>query len=284
MDGESIIPLLRGETPKPRTLFWHFPNYTNQGGRPAGAVIDGQWKLVEQYEDGRRELYNLKEDVTESNDVSSVESERVKAMGDQLHDWLTRVGAQIPVKNPDFEPKKHAELYVTQDPSKLKPEATAAATEPKWKAWRTAMNDAVKGNKPKVTPATGDIRLQAKDARVHGEKLRYEPPSNKNVLGYWTNPQDWADWEFEVKTAGEYEVEVQQGCGKGNGGAEVDVVVDEQKLSFKVVDTGHFQHMIQITIGKVKLQPGKHQLAIRPRNKPGVAVMDVRRVVLRPVE
>ena len=144
------------------------------------------------------------------------------------------------------------------------------------------MNAAVKGRKPAVTPATGDIRLHASDARIHGQTLRYEPQPNKNVLGYWTNPDDWADWEFDVATPGAYEVEIQQGCGAGSGGAEVAVEIDGQTLKFTVQDTGHFQNMITRTIGQVNLTPGKHNLAVKPQTKPGAAVMDLRRIVLRP--
>ena len=100
------------------------------------------------------------------------------------------------------------------------------------------MNVAVKGRKPAVTPAKGDIRLQARDARVHAQSMRYEPQPNKNVLGFWTNAADWADWEFEVPVPGVYEVEVQQGCGKGSGGAEVAVEIDGQTLSFTVQGYG----------------------------------------------
>ena len=46
-----------------RTFFWHFPHYTNQGSRPAGAVRDGRWKLVEHYDDGQVELFDLDADV-----------------------------------------------------------------------------------------------------------------------------------------------------------------------------------------------------------------------------
>ncbi len=141
---------------------------------------------------------------------------------------------------------------------------------------------AVKDRKPHVTPANGDIRLHAKDARVHAQSMRYEPQPNKNVLGFWTNTADWADWEFEIATPGTYEVEIQQGCGKGNGGAEVAVEIGHQTLTFTVQDTGHFQNMIQRIIGQVELTVGRHQLAVKPRTKPGAAVMDLRRVVLRP--
>jgi hypothetical protein len=171
-------------------------------------------------------------------------------------------------------------LYIDQDPSQLVAEVTSAATEPTWKAWREAMNAAIKGRKPVVTPATGDIRLHAKDARVHGTTLRYEPQPNKNVLGFWTNPADWADWEFDVATAGSYEIEIQQGCGKGSGGAEVAIEVGGQTFKFTVLETGHFQHTILRTIGQLQLEAGKHTLAVKPQTKPGAAVMDLRRVVL----
>ncbi|MFN9916984.1 MAG: hypothetical protein ACK53L_30625, partial [Pirellulaceae bacterium] len=105
-----------------------------------------------------------------------------------------------------FDPKLHRLLYAEHDPSRLVPAATAALTEPAWSGWRKAMNAAIQGATRRVTPATGDIRLQARDAAVHGTKLRYEPPSNKNVLGFWTEPQDWAAWEFEVEQGGSYEV------------------------------------------------------------------------------
>jgi hypothetical protein len=149
------------------------------------------------------------------------------------------------------------------------------------------MNAAVKGRTASVTPAQGDIRLQARDARVHGETLRYEPQPNKNVLGCWTKPADWADWEFEVVTPGRYEVEIQQGCGAKSGGAEVVVEISGESgtttLPFTVQETGHFQQMILKMIGEVQLAAGRYTLAVKPRTKPGVAVMDLRRVVLRPV-
>lgn len=284
LDGVSLVKLLRGGELPARPLFWHFPNYTNQGGRPAGAIRDGDWKLVEQFEDGALELYNLAADVSETRNLAADEPQRVEKMAAALRAWRARVGARMPVPNPDFNTDSHRALYVQQDPSRLEAATTAAATEPDWKTWRTAMNAAVKGRKPRVTPAQGDIRLQAKDARVHAETMRYEPQPNKNVLGFWVKPTDWADWEFTVDKPGRYEVEVQQGCGAGSGGAEVAVEVGGQTLSFTVQDTGHFQQMILRVIGVVELPAGRHTLAVKPRTKPGVAVMDLRRVVLRPAE
>jgi arylsulfatase A len=282
LDGESLMPLLRGESSSARTLCWHFPHYTNQGGRPAGAIREGDWKLVEQFEDESIELYNLAQDVGETNNLVASEPARAEDLRRKLQAWRASVGARMPTPNPEFDAALHRRLYVEQDPSRLLAATTAAATAPAWTEWRKAMNAAVKNRKPNVTIANGDIRLQAKDAHVHAQSMRYEPQPNKNVLGFWTNAADWADWEFEVAVPGTYEIEIQQGCGKGSGGAEVAVEIGDETLTFTVQDTGHFQHMIQRIIGQVELTAGRHQLAVKPRTKPGAAVMDLRRVVLRP--
>lgn len=282
LDGESQLGLLRGERPSAeRTFYWHFPHYTNQGSRPAGAIREGEWKLIEHFEDGAVELYNLADDEGEAKNLAESEPERVAALLGKLRQWRASVGAQMPQVNPEVDAERHRRLYVEQDPSRLAIESTAAATAPAWQDWRAGMNSAVKGRTPAVTPATGDIRLHAKDARVHADTMRYESEPYKNVLGYWTSAADWAEWEFDVPAGGVYEVEVQQGCG-GGGGAEVAVEVGGETLTFTVEDTGHFQRMICRTIGEVELAAGRQTLAVKPRTKPGAAVMDLRRVVLRP--
>jgi arylsulfatase A len=282
LDGVSLVGLLRGEPLPPRQLCWHFPNYTNQGSRPAGAIREGDWKLVEQFEDGSVELFNLAADPSETTNLAAEQTARVDDLRQKLQTWRLRTGAQMPTPNSDFEAALHRRLYIDQDPSRLTPEATAAETGPKWKAWRNAMNKVRAGNEPLVTPAAGDIRLHARDAIVHAKTMRYEAEPHKNVLGYWTDSADWAEWEFDVPAAGEYEVEIQQGCGDGSGGALVAVEVGGERPEFTVQETGHFQQMIQRTIGQVKLEAGRQKLAIKPQTKPGPAVMDVRRVVLRP--
>ena len=283
LDGANLGSFLAGAELPPRTLFWHFPNYTNQGGRPAGAVREGEWKLVESYEDGRAELFNLTKDIGETTDLADQEPVRVTDLRKKLASWRVRVGAQELTPNPQFDVAMHRALYIDRDPSRLNVSQgqTASQLATEWKDWRAAMNAAVKGRQPVVTPAKGDIRLLASAAQVHGEKLRFEPQPQKNTLGFWTRTEDWASWDFDVVQSGKYEVEVQQGSGAPN--AEVAVDVAEQTLTFTVIDTGHFQHFIQRTIGTVDLPAGKQTLAVRPRSKPGAAVMDLRRIVLRPL-
>jgi hypothetical protein len=79
-------------------------------------------------------------------------------------------------------------------------------------------------------------------------------------------------------------VEVLQGCGKGQGGSEVEVSVGEQTLRFTVEDTGHFQNFKARGIGKVKMdKAGRYTLTLKARKKAVSAVMDVRLLTLKPV-
>ena len=138
------------------------------------------------------------------------------------------------------------------------------------------------GNQP-VTVAstkTGVIKLHAHQATVHGKKLRYEPQPHKNTLGYWVEPGDWAVWSVLVPKSGNYQVKIQQGCGKGQGGSEIEIVVGKQKLNHTVVDTGHFQNFVLKKIGNLRLEKGVCNLEIRVRKKARNAVMDVRSITL----
>ncbi len=100
LDGVSFLPLLKGETtPRGKALFWHYPHYANQGGPPYGAVREGDWKLIEWYEDGALELYNIPHDIGEQNNLSAQEPEKAKALHEKLIAWRKEVGALMPTLN-----------------------------------------------------------------------------------------------------------------------------------------------------------------------------------------
>src|SRR5262249_45669269 len=66
IDGESIVPLLKATGRLKRdTIYWHYPHYHPGGATPYSAIRQGDWKLIEFYEDSRVELYNLKDDIGE---------------------------------------------------------------------------------------------------------------------------------------------------------------------------------------------------------------------------
>jgi len=130
----------------------------------------------------------------------------------------------------------------------------------------------------------GTVELAAKTATTYAENMRYEPEPEKNCLGFWTSEEDWAEWVFDVSDPGEFELTVRYGCGGGNEGSEVAVLVNDQTRNFTVEDTGGFQSWKKANLGTVSLSgPGENKLAIVPLEKKGKAVMDIREVVLTPV-
>jgi arylsulfatase A-like enzyme len=107
LDGVSIVPLLKGEPlDRGKPLFWHYPHYGNQGGAPHGAIRDGDWKLIEWYEDGALELYDLSQDIREQHDLASRHPEKAKALHEQLRTWRKEVNALMPTPNPNYDPSK----------------------------------------------------------------------------------------------------------------------------------------------------------------------------------
>ena len=126
------------------------------------------------------------------------------------------------------------------------------------------------------------ILLHSRDATIHGTKLQYEIKPHKNTIGYWVNTTDQVCWDFTVTSGGMFDVEIHQGCGKGQGGSLVALEVASQKLDFTVKDTGHFQNFVPLRVGTVRLAKGEHRFWIKPLRKERNAIMDVRRIRLIP--
>jgi len=107
IDGISILKLMKGEqiTGEQRPLFWHYPHFSNQLGRPGGAVRVGDYKLVESYETGKLELYDLKEDISESTDLSEKMKQKTEDLYKLLSVWRKNIKANMPVPNPDYKLK-----------------------------------------------------------------------------------------------------------------------------------------------------------------------------------
>ncbi len=104
VDGISMVPLLKQEgTPNREAIYWHYPHYGNQGGSPGSAIRFNDWKLIEFFEDGRLELYNLKSDISEKHDVSEDHPEMTRNLHNRLKAWRKETGARYPTPNPHQE-------------------------------------------------------------------------------------------------------------------------------------------------------------------------------------
>ncbi len=116
LDGVSFVPLLKGGKGLNRqALFWHFPAYLEgkaEGARdahfrtrPCAAVRAGDWKLIEYFEDGALELYNLKDDLGERKNLAETLPEKTKELHKLMLDWRKNLNAPVPTElNPDYDP------------------------------------------------------------------------------------------------------------------------------------------------------------------------------------
>ena len=113
IDGRSLIPILKQTGDLNRTtLYWHYPHYHHQGYQPGGAIREGDYKLIEWFEpsimgtEGQINLYNLKEDIGETKDLSKDMPELANRLRQKLHDWRQTTGVQEMKVNPDYLPEK----------------------------------------------------------------------------------------------------------------------------------------------------------------------------------
>lgn len=124
LDGVSITPLLKGaESLQPRALYWHFPAYLQSyarvfdeqrdplyRSRPCGIIRFGDWKLHEYFEDNGLELYNLREDIGEKNNLADSMPEKTKELHNLLVAWRQEIKAPVPSEpNPKYDADAEAE-------------------------------------------------------------------------------------------------------------------------------------------------------------------------------
>jgi len=104
-DGLSLLPILTGRGRLKRdAIYWHYPHYHHTA--PCGAMREGRHKLIEFYEDGRLELYDLEVDLGEENDLAARMPEKAAELRRKLHAWRRSVGAAMPTQNANHDPAK----------------------------------------------------------------------------------------------------------------------------------------------------------------------------------
>jgi arylsulfatase A-like enzyme len=112
LDGESLLPLLRDPQAalQREAIYQHFPGYLGQGAgqwrtTPVGLIHAGAWKLMEFYEDGRLELYNLADDLGETKDLAAAMPDKARELHAKLAAWRRAIQAPMPTPNqPQGEP------------------------------------------------------------------------------------------------------------------------------------------------------------------------------------
>ena len=104
IDGRSLLPIRNGKNLERTDLFWHFPCYTGNA-KPSSAIRQGNWKLIEFFETGKPELYDLSSDPSESRNLANTNTEKTNLLLQTLHDWQKEIKAALPSgPNPDYNP------------------------------------------------------------------------------------------------------------------------------------------------------------------------------------
>jgi len=104
IDGVDISPVLYENKSLNRTeLFWHYPHYHGSGWTPGAAILQGNWKLIEFYETENIELYNISEDLSETNNLAQKYPQKADSLKKRLHELQKSMNANIPMENPDFK-------------------------------------------------------------------------------------------------------------------------------------------------------------------------------------
>ncbi|MEA3462792.1 MAG: sulfatase-like hydrolase/transferase [Bacteroidota bacterium] len=104
IEGLSLLPhMLRSELLDRETLYWHYPHY--HIGMPGGVIREGDFKLIEYFETGELELYNLREDLQESHNLAGEFPEIAKELQIKLNRWREENGAKMPIPNTGYIPE-----------------------------------------------------------------------------------------------------------------------------------------------------------------------------------
>jgi arylsulfatase A-like enzyme len=120
IDGVSLQPLLRGDAGFQRDpIYWHYPHYSNQGGSPTCSIRNGSLKLIEHFEDGKLELFDLSQDIGESRNLADEEPDQRDRLKGLLDDWKRDVEAQIPPVNPYYDGMFRDEINPPDDYRKM---------------------------------------------------------------------------------------------------------------------------------------------------------------------
>ena len=114
-DGISLAQhVLANAKPKARNIYWHYPHYHRGGAVPYSAVRSGDWKYIVNYETNSTELYNLKNDIGEKENLIDTQKEKAKELNTLLDNWLLEVDGQLPTKNDLFDKAKEFKWSISK--------------------------------------------------------------------------------------------------------------------------------------------------------------------------
>ncbi len=219
-DGQSLVPLLRGEDGWDRdALFWHYPHYHRTP--PYGAIRKGDLKLIEFFEDGKLELYDLAADPAETTNLAAAQPEKAKELLIRLQEWRTSVDAQMPSPNPDYD-------STAQAPTRSKGGQRNPTQPVKTPIGGVSASSAQSGNWPQhVADHDEGTRWAASgDAVPQWLQVDFGDPKELSGLDLRFKNRTWIHYRIEVSDDGEQWKPVHKN--------EADAPIRDESLEFEV--------------------------------------------------
>ncbi|HEY2083740.1 MAG TPA: hypothetical protein VGI88_13235, partial [Verrucomicrobiae bacterium] len=133
---------------------------------------------------------------------------------------------------------------------------------------------------PLLQKYDGSVMLPANEARLHGSTIKYESGGALDNLGYWTDPDDWADWQFKVEQPGKFTVSA---IISSPAASPFQISTGGQTISCTAPVTGDYTTFRSVTLGSIEIPAaGLVRLAVRPV-KDGWQPMNLRAIKLIPL-
>jgi alpha-L-fucosidase len=129
----------------------------------------------------------------------------------------------------------------------------------------------------------GRYTLTAEEATLHGSAIRLEAKGGQQNIGFWTNREDTVEWSLQVRQARRYQVEIEYACAPESAGSAITVQVGETRLTAQVESTGGWETFRTLTLPAPIRVSGRTVVRVVPQTMPHGAVMNLRRITLRPM-
>jgi len=212
----------------------------------------------------------------------------LESKGNTLHVKVTKASKYITFEGPDARLKtatfindNHL-LDVVQDGTTITIDAPPAEDENVNWDFELLFDSTEKPMGKSISHDDNCIVLPAALATMHGEKVMYETAQIRDYIGVWVNPEDYVSWDFSVEEDSNYLVEMTIGCATGQEGSTYAVEVGEAKLTGKVRETGNWRTFTIEQLGTLELNAGQQTLIVRPVEIAQNALMNIKRIKLRP--
>jgi alpha-L-fucosidase len=113
---------------------------------------------------------------------------------------------------------------------------------------------------PLTQDSDGSVTLPAGEARLHGTAIQQESKDGHENIGFWTNPEEWTDWEFRVTAPGKFEVTADVAAADATA---VNLAVGHSHLRANLSATGDYSAFKTVKLGSIEIGPAMQTLALR---------------------